>query len=479
MGRLHKLSGTVVVLVATLAMTAAPALAAAPLEELSASVKPAVGYVETTFTGFVYDPKNYGEPEDYGYIREAPFTVTLRCTGFVVNPDGYIITAGHCIEYDAEIRAAIFEQVARWELANVWEEGTTFAWAFNYASENYRIDGADRTGRPDVQTDVAFGIAVSGVETGESYSARVLGLRGFDKGDVALLKIEAEDLPSLLLAPEAEIGVGTEVVSVGYSADVDLVTDPTFDPSFLDGTVSAERTIDGNLFKVYEITANVRGGMSGGPTVDTEGRVVGLNSFGIAGADAGPKYIRPASIIQEMLDDEGVTNEQGEVHQAYLAGLAALFAGDKAAALENFDHVLDLVPSHELAITYRAEAVRLPDPVVEQTPEGGSGLLLVIGGAVALVLVGGLGFAVARSRGPKTPVPATPVVASPVVPAPVVSSVATTEVDLAAMVTDLPPAPVATIDNGHRACGGCGEPLALGARFCPSCGTPAVQRQDA
>jgi S1-C subfamily serine protease len=475
MGRISKIIGTAAIAVACLAATPVAALAApsqpetttaSPLEQLSASVQPAIVYLESTWTGWVFDTHRYGG-QPWGYLREKPFSVTVRCTGFVVNPDGYIVTAGHCVEYSDDIEAAILSQAIEFDHSQYG--GDLEDW-IQYGLDNYRIDGQQRQGRPDLHVDTAFGIAVSGVSTGSVLPARVLAMRPFDKGDVALLKVEAKDLPSLMLAPEAEIGVGTEVVSVGYPASVDYVTDATFDPSFKDGSISSIKTIDDNLLEVYEISAAVSGGMSGGPTVDLAGQVVGLNSFGILGEEQPFNFIRPASIIQELLMDEGVTNEQGEVHQAYLAGLAAFFAGDKAAALENFDQVLALVPSHELAQKYRAEAARLPDPPVSEStnprdvsrtaqPGQSSGFPLPIVAGLAALAAGVVGaLTVARRRRPTAAAPAA-VADQPTLVLP-----------------DLPPAPVAVPVNGHRFCLDCGAPQPLGSRFCGSCGASTVQQ---
>jgi S1-C subfamily serine protease len=452
---MRNLLGTVAIVVTGLGLMAAPAAGAVAQEErLSASVQPAIVYIESTFSGYVFDTKLY-EGEPWGYLREAPFTVTLRCSGFGVNPDGYIVTAGHCVEFTDEIRAAIIVQAARFDRRENWPANAKLSEVLRYAQDHYRIDGAERRGRPDLNVETAFGIAVSGISTGDWRPARVLGMQGFAKGDVALLKVEAEDVPSLVLAPEAEIGVGTDVVSVGFAASVDLVTDPTFAPSFMDGTISAERTIGGNLLEVFEVSANVSGGMSGGPTVDPQGRVIGLNSFGIRG-EAQPNYIRPASIIDEMLRDEGVTNEPGEVQRLYLAGLDSYFEGDRARALENFDRVLDLVPSHELAQEFRAKAVRLPDARPTEGSDGGNDLDVIVGGVGLLALASGATVLIVRRRRERSNPPAASTV----------------------ILDDLPPAPLAT-PNTERLCAQCGTPQLLGARFCSSCGAAVEEHTHA
>ena len=64
-------------------------------------VQPSVVYETVSWSGYVYDRYNHQ------YLRNKPFTVTMQCTGFVVNPDGYVATAGHCVAPDGgKARAA-------------------------------------------------------------------------------------------------------------------------------------------------------------------------------------------------------------------------------------------------------------------------------------------------------------------------------------------------------------------------------------
>jgi len=164
---------------------------------------------------------------------------------------------------------------------------------------------------------------------------------------------------------------GDEVLSVGFPASVDSLTDINFDASLKDGKISSEHTIGGGLVPVFEISAAVSAGMSGGPTINLDGEVIGVNSFGIAGKTQPFNFIMQASLIDEILARARVDNQLGAVGDAYRAGLAAYFGGDRAAALEAFDEVLDLAPSHQLAQDYRGKAAKLPRPEPKkQTSQG-------------------------------------------------------------------------------------------------------------
>ncbi|HRY09602.1 MAG: trypsin-like peptidase domain-containing protein [Actinobacteria bacterium] len=416
----------------------------APLEQVQALVQPAVVYEQITWTGYVYDETNKG------YFTQEPFVTSFQCTGFVVNPDGYIATAGHCVDYDSTVREAILTQVVEWAYVNDYYEAQPSMETIATFARNWRIDGATSEGTADLDVAVAYGVTVSGEPSGKALPARVLDVRSADEGDVALLKIEAENLTVLPLSDNTTTGVGTEVVSVGYPASVDLVTDASFNPSFKEGTISAEKTTAGGLLPVYEISAAVSGGMSGGPTVGLEGDVIGVNSFGIEGETQPFNFVQPASNVDELLRAEGVDNTLGTVTQEYRAGLNAYFAGDREAAIENFEAVLDTVPSHQFAQDYLQKAQDLPsaNPVVRLW---WLWLLILL---AALVAVGVLIWTLQRRS--KAPAPAAAPAAEPV---PTVTTDSTT-----------PDAEAVADQEVDLFCPNCGRSHTADDHFCAHCG---------
>ena len=100
----------------------------------------------------------------------------------------------------------------------------------------------------------------------------------FDAGDVGLLKVEADGLNALPLATE-KAETGMDIASIGYPGKVDAAVDDDYTPSVKTGAVSSFKTVGGGTTSVYEIDAAVAPGMSGGPTTDLEGQVIGVNSF--------------------------------------------------------------------------------------------------------------------------------------------------------------------------------------------------------
>jgi len=99
--------------------------------------------------------------------------------------------------------------------------------------------------------------------------------------DIAVLRIHTEVQPALEIADSARLRVGQLVIAVGNPLG--------FDATVTAGVISAlgrgMRSVGGRLVEqVIQTDAALNPGNSGGPLVDTHGRVVGVNTAMIAGA---------------------------------------------------------------------------------------------------------------------------------------------------------------------------------------------------
>ena len=62
----------------------------------------------------------------------------------------------------------------------------------------------------------------TGTKVAAKLPANVVDFRSINKGDVALLKVEKHNLPSSELATDADVSIGTSILTVGFP----LSTDP-------------------------------------------------------------------------------------------------------------------------------------------------------------------------------------------------------------------------------------------------------------
>ena len=169
--------------------------------------------------------------------------------------------------------------------------GQTVDQLVEFGSANWVVEGQAKGTRPESQIFVS-GAGQRGVDV-KPLPARVLDFRPLGEGDVALLKVELGNkiVPAAELSRHAEPQVGDPILAVGYPASTEKVTDFSLEPAVKSGTVSAKQTWETQ--PIFQVSAPMTQGMSGGPTVDLHGRVIGLNSFSPADEHQAFNYIAP------------------------------------------------------------------------------------------------------------------------------------------------------------------------------------------
>lgn len=349
------------------------------LQQAEAHVEPSIVRLQTQYSAWVRERGS----KDYlnkGYA----FEFTGSCTGYIVNPNGYIATAGHCVD-PADAREDILQAAAEWAHKHWY---TSYSVNEILAADIFSLENEDYKKGLDMTVDATWEQAgTSGPQT-KTMPAAVVKFTSFEKGDAALLKVNATDLPAVQLAGAGDLEIGTPVVAIGFPASVRDVTGDDFAPSYKDGSISSVKSTTDGLSTVYETSAPVSGGMSGGPTVDLNGKVIGFNSFGIIGESQPFNFLRPSGTILAMMADAGVENVLDETSTQYQTGLDAYFAGDKKAAVAALEQVLETSPAHPLAQEYLVKAKELPEPVVvSPEPSGGIAIVQLVIGASVLALV--------------------------------------------------------------------------------------------
>ncbi|MDF2968962.1 MAG: peptidase and chymotrypsin/Hap [Nocardioidaceae bacterium] len=376
--------------------------------QVRAYVQPSLVHLQVSWEGYVWDTVRKE------YVRGGrPFEVDTHCTGYVVNPRGYVATSGHCVDPKGQSYRAIAAQAARHQTGGGrYPDGVTVA----EVAANLRVEGYDTSDRgPDRAVEAAWGVPVAGMRPGRPHPARVLGYRSVDRGDVAVLKVAAAGLPALALADREPLEVGTRIVSVGYRGSVEPVPDRSFLASARAATIRA-RTAQGGAVTGYTLSAPPPDGAGGGPVVGPDGDVVGFAAAPATPtaptakrsgrpAARGTAFVRPASVVTRMLADIGVRNRPGATAAAYRAGLDAYFAGDKETAVARLRAVVRDGPPHAMAAVYLDKARELEEPETMPIPSENGGDVPVMalavggGGAALLVALGGL-LLVRRRRSP-------------------------------------------------------------------------------
>jgi len=106
--------------------------------------------------------------------------------------------------------------------------------------------------------------AKANFSNGDEYD--VLGIIDYDESkDIALIKIDSKYINKLVLSNEG-VKIGSKVYTIGTPRGLEF--------SISDGLLSQIQTINKN--KIYQFTSPVSQGSSGGPLLNTSGKVIGV-----------------------------------------------------------------------------------------------------------------------------------------------------------------------------------------------------------
>ncbi|MDP4012527.1 MAG: trypsin-like peptidase domain-containing protein [Candidatus Nanoarchaeia archaeon] len=138
------------------------------------------------------------------------------------------------------------------------------------------------------------------------FSAKVIGFD--EETDVALIKIEGKDLPIIAFGDSNLLMVGQKVAAVGspFGLESTITT----------GIISAKhRTRGRTIYRDFiQTDANVNPGNSGGPLVNLNGEVIGMNTFILAQSE-GLGFSIPSNLIKKIVES---LLENGNITRGYL-----------------------------------------------------------------------------------------------------------------------------------------------------------------
>src|SRR5207253_5155649 len=192
--------------------------------------------------GFNFDDLFFqGQPDDNS-PRRGPRNlqpIQSEGSGFIVRPDGYILTNFHVVE------------------------------------------GADHV---EVK-----------LRDGRSFPATVVGTD--EKTDIAVIKIDAKDLPVVQLADSDAVRVGQFAFAIGAPFKLDY----TFTYGVISGKGRSKLLQSGgySIADYLQTDASIKPGNSGGPLCDIDGKVIGMNTL-INGMNRGLGFAIPINMAKEI-----------------------------------------------------------------------------------------------------------------------------------------------------------------------------------
>lgn len=214
------------------------------IQALSDRVSPAV--VEVQVTGYGAMEEEQGQTSNVVGRRQA------KGSGVIIDSAGFIVTNAHVVRGAMKV-SVLFSEKARLESKN---------------SDRRRVR--------------------------KLAEAKVIGADR--ESDVAVLKVDAKDLPALPFASYQRLRQGDLVLAIGSPMGLGKAVSL--------GVVSAtEQAVDEASPMVYVQTdASINPGNSGGALVDMEGRLVGINTFILSqsGGNEGLGFAIPSNTVRDV-----------------------------------------------------------------------------------------------------------------------------------------------------------------------------------
>src|SRR5208282_3975200 len=264
-----------------LALGALPAHGKDFLHQLDSSVESLVHQVSPAVVQILVT--GYGTVEQHGQTNTALIgRQRVLGSGVIVDPEGYIMTNAHVVEGAERVRVVLF------------------------TSENSNSPHATLRSKTTTM------------------DARVVGVHA--DTDLALLKIEASGLPSLPFGRYQDVRQGQLVFAFGSPEGLGN--------SVTMGVVSSvARQPDPDRPLVYiQTDAPINPGNSGGPLVDTDGYVIGINTFILTqgGGNEGLGFAIPSGVVRRIYQQ---LREHGHVHHETIGAAVQTITPTMAAGL--------------------------------------------------------------------------------------------------------------------------------------------------
>lgn len=157
---------------------------------------------------------------------------------------------------------------------------------------------------------------------GRTFDAKVIG--SDLASDICLIKIDGDDLPSIQLGNSDDVIIGEWVIALGNPFGLFELNDkPTVTVGVISATgMNLEPINDRYYINMLQTDAAINGGNSGGPLVNSIGEVIGMNTLiftaGGASGSIGLGFAIPINKVKSIIEE---LKEKGKVDRDFEIGM--------------------------------------------------------------------------------------------------------------------------------------------------------------
>jgi S1-C subfamily serine protease len=313
-------------------------------------------------------------------------------SGFILTPDGYIVTNAHVVSMAPDDLKTLFatdllNQLIPNDVQTLQNDlkvqlSTEEQNMFKTALLGFYTHYMQLTS-PTTTVTAQIGIAIPGLSTlTKSVVCDVRQVGQITPGkDVAILKIEQTNLPTVPVGDDTKLQVGDKIFIIGYPGAAELGQAAMgSEPTLTSGDVSARQTMPGG-WQAIQTDAAINHGNSGGPAFNDQGQVIGIATFGADNAQ-NINFLVPMSVANEFLNGQNIKPQESELSTQYIAAINDLEANDCSKAQHEFEQIKNLNPGFPYVQDYISQAAD-PSTCKQAFPstldyEVGAGVLVLI-----------------------------------------------------------------------------------------------------
>lgn len=219
----------------------------------------------------------------FGFGSPSTSTATATGSGIIISEDGYIVTNNHVVDTSSSNSYSYYDI----------SEAT---------SVKVKLYGSD-----------------------ETYDAKIVGKDS--QTDLAVLKIDKTDLTAAEFADSDQAVVGEFVMAVGSPLGLDTTV-----TTGIISAVNREVESEGTKYVCLQTDAAINSGNSGGALVNSDGKVIGINTLKLSGS--GVEGIGFAIPINSTLDVISQLKDHNKVLRPYI-GISGIDLDDSTAKRYN------------------------------------------------------------------------------------------------------------------------------------------------
>ncbi|HQR35866.1 MAG TPA: trypsin-like peptidase domain-containing protein [Blastocatellia bacterium] len=277
-------------------------------------------------------------------------------SGFIINPNGYIVTNAHVVDDikkgDDHGKQILLNTLAQQALESVGQPVTQYniANAAQFLSQQAELVSFQRINFVFLQSGHRYPYEI------KAFGAPIGAGKDLLMGkDVAVIKIEVKNAPTLKLGNSDQVQVGDAIWVIGYPAagDSDALDEKSaLEPTTNDGKISARKnSADGA--PVLQTNTSTTHGNSGGPAINDKGEVIGMLTFRgntVNGQEVqGFNFLVPVNTATEFVRQAGTEYKESPIDKLWNEGLQNYWQQHYSSAKENFANVVALFPDHNEA----------------------------------------------------------------------------------------------------------------------------------